>query len=408
MKKCSPLLVLIFTSIVLKAQLTPEVTSWILQVNGLTGYNGYPANVQQVNYNSTDVYVTCSCIPGYSIGPWAGNPNVPANQNFCFKITRSPQQNNGTLTATGLGHIGLWSNGVSIFNAKDAHSYNNLGVWNQDAYPNEGSSFDACLGHPAPNGEYHLHVNPRCLYDDQDMAHHSPIIGYGFDGFPVYGAYAYANINGTGVITRMKTSYRLRNITQRDTLPDGTPASSVGPAISLQYPLGKYLEDYEFVSGLGDLDVHNGRFCVTPEYPNGIYAYFVSIDSNRNPVYPYTIGPTYYGNIIYADIGPTSGHVTIPGGTTQYNLPSGITETVSRNPFEVFPNPSSGVFFIKAENISESYTAELLDAKGSWVMKNNYSASIGSIDASSLQQGIYLLRITTASGIVSSYHLVKN
>ena len=52
-------------------------------------------------------------------------------------------------------------------------------------------SFDDCLGHPAPNGEYHLHVNPTCLYDDSDDQNHSPIIGYAFDNFPIYGAYGY-------------------------------------------------------------------------------------------------------------------------------------------------------------------------------------------------------------------------
>src|SRR3954465_3162559 len=97
------------------AQLTPEITSWI-QTPGQNGYAGIAANVQQVKYDATDVYVTCTCIPGYDIGPWTGNPNVPANQNFCFKITRTPQRNSGTLVSTPLGHIGVWTNGVSLFN----------------------------------------------------------------------------------------------------------------------------------------------------------------------------------------------------------------------------------------------------------------------------------------------------
>ena len=142
----------------------------------------------------------------------------------------------------------------------------------RDALFWEGISFDNCLGHPAPNGEYHLHVNPTCLYDDTDSTVHSPIIGYAFDGFPIYGAYGFSNTNGTGATRTMLTSYRKRNITTRTTLPDGTvlPANQYGPAVSTQYPLGAYIEDYEFVPGLGDLDEYNGRFCVTPEYPSGI------------------------------------------------------------------------------------------------------------------------------------------
>lgn len=71
----------------------------------------------------------------------------------------------------------------------------------------------------------------------------------------------------------MKSSYRLRNITQRHTLPDGTQLNSslYGPDVSAQFPLGAYMEDYEFVENLGDLDRSNGRFVVTPEYPNGTY-----------------------------------------------------------------------------------------------------------------------------------------
>src|SRR5205814_2757500 len=118
------------------------------------------------------------------------------NKNFVFKITRQPAQNTGTLVQTGLGHTGVWSNGVSIFNAKDGMSYNNAGVWNQDALYFEGISFDNCLGHPAPGGEYHHHVNPKCLYDAADSTHHSPIIGFAFDGFPIYGAYGFTNTNG--------------------------------------------------------------------------------------------------------------------------------------------------------------------------------------------------------------------
>ena len=39
-----------------------------------------------------------------------------------------------------------------------------------------------------------------------------------------------------------------------------------------------------------DLDEYNGRWCVTPEFPNGTYAYFVSISSNGTPMFPYNIG----------------------------------------------------------------------------------------------------------------------
>ena len=70
------------------------------------------------------------------------NPNTPINQNFVYKITRTPVQNMSTPTATPMGHTGVWSNGVSVFNAKDGMSYNNAGVWNRNAYYYEAISFD--------------------------------------------------------------------------------------------------------------------------------------------------------------------------------------------------------------------------------------------------------------------------
>ena len=36
------------------------------------------------------------------------------------------------------------------------------------------------------------------------------------------------------------------------------------------------------------LDQNNGRFCVTPEYPNGTYAYFSTVDkASFEPTFPY-------------------------------------------------------------------------------------------------------------------------
>ena len=40
------------------------------------------------------------------------------------------------------------------------------------------------------------------------------------------------------------------------------------------YSEGFFVEDYTYSDDKGDLDEHNGRFCKTPEYPNGVYAYF--------------------------------------------------------------------------------------------------------------------------------------
>ena len=382
---------LLFTTLLLtavfsaQAQLTPEITSWIINTTGATGYAGILTNVQQVQYSANNVYVSVTCIPGYDIGPWLGNPNIPSNQNFVFKITRTPAQNTGTPTAVGLGHIGVWSNGVSIFNAKDGMSYNNAGAWNRNALFYEGASFDSCLGHPAPNGEYHHHVNPRCLYDEQNSTNHSPIIGYAFDGFPIYGAYGYSDTNGTGVIKRMKSSYVLSTATTRTN----------GPAVNSSYPTGCFVEDYTYTSGAGDLDAHNGRFCVTPDYPNGIYAYFVTIDDSLYPTYPFVIGTSYYGTVQAGNTGPNSGHNTISETVTSY---TGINEVNSNIHIEYFPNPASNylTIFVKP-NEPNNIKARITDFLGQTVLTQDYiqPAVLYTFDLSKFSNGVYYLQLSS-------------
>ncbi|MBS1914430.1 MAG: YHYH protein [Bacteroidetes bacterium] len=379
----------------------PEVTSWILNLTGKTGYHGISSNVQQVRYSTDNVYVSCTCIPGYDIGPWAGNPNTPMNQNFVFKITRHPAQNTGTATATPLGHIGVWTNGVSIFNAKDAHSYNNQNVWNQNAIIVEGSSFDACLGHPAPNGEYHHHLNPRCLYDDQDSSHHSPIIGFAFDGYPIYGAYGYRNADGSGGVTRMRSSYRLRSLTQRNSLPDGgtLQQSQYGPDVSPQYPLGFYIEDFEFVQSIGDLDVHNGRFCVTPEYPNGTYAYFVTLDVDGNAAYPYILGPTYYGVVPQGNTGPQSGHNTPAEPVTTYTGTSDVEAPADARNLNIYPNPATDIATVQAPSTDGDWRISISDLLGHNVasMGTIAGGTVRTFSVAGLVSGVYLMHLESGA-----------
>ncbi|MES2593444.1 MAG: YHYH protein [Bacteroidota bacterium] len=377
------------------AQLDASVTSWILNTNSDTGYNGLTSNVQQVQYSANNVYVSCSCIPGYDIGPWQGNPNTPSNQNFVFKITRNPAQNTGTLINTALGHIGVWSNGVSIYNQKDGNSYSNQNVWHQNAIVVEGVSFDDCLGHPAGNGEYHHHLNPTCLYDDTDNTQHSPVIGFAFDGFPIYGAYGYTNANGTGAIKRMESSYRMRAITTRTTLADGSTASNPGPAVSLTYPLGYYLEDFEYVQGLGDLDAHNGRFSITPEYPNGTYAYFVTLDSSLEAVFPYILGLQYYGTVQAGNTGPASGHNSVTETVSTYSTTS-VNEQYKNLNLSLFPNPASDILNIAVKGVTGGkFSVCITDMLGKKFLelKNMLIQEIEVMDIKNIPSGLYTITL---------------
>jgi hypothetical protein len=295
----------------------PVISAWRVNLTGAIGFNNLAADVQQVRYSSTYVYVNSSSVPSYPIGPWMGSPNTVTNQNFSFRILRTPVVKTGTKTPTGLGNIGIWVNGVGIFNYSDGRSYNNRNIWHNDAIRVEGPSFDACGGHPSPNNQYHNHQNAACLFSESNQEH-SPIVGYAFDSFPIYGPYAYANADGSGGIKKMRSGYSLRNMTTRTTLPNGTVLTSAnyGPAVSATYPLGYFAEDYAYSATNADLDLNNVRYCVTPEYPNGIYAYFVTINEPGSPAYPYIVGPSFHGVVDTSNIG---GKATVPTAVTNYN-----------------------------------------------------------------------------------------
>ena len=165
------------------------------------------------------------------------------------------------------------------------------------------------------SGTYHHHVNPSSMYTASSTSH-SPIIGWAWDGYPIYGPYGYSSANNTSSsIKRIMSSYKLRDITVRTSLANGTVLNSTyyGPTINSTYPLGSYLEDYEYSAGYGDTDEYGGRWGYTPEYPSGTYAYFIPTNSSGLPAYPYTIGPYFKGSV-----GSTSLHATIPSSATKY------------------------------------------------------------------------------------------
>lgn len=344
----------------------PVIAAWMVNETGATGaspdseinaiVSGILADVGRVRYSATDVYIDASGVPSHSVGPFNdGNPAGPSDLNSLFRIPRTPP-GEGAHIDTPLSSIGVFVNGVTMYNQLDAQSYENEGVWNNNAIVVRADGMDSGLGHPSPlmmgpgasseaaayahthanglgighthedaatnvvvNGLYHYHQQPPLLRAQlgDDGSKHSPILGFGFDGVPMYGPYGYANTDGTGGIARMQSSYRLRSISNRSTLPDGTvlPLNLQGPPINATYPLGYFVEDFEYVEGLGDLDAFNGRFAVTPEYPNGVYAYYATIDSGGNSAYPYLLGPQYYADVLNDNLNQ---NVSVPGAAVEF------------------------------------------------------------------------------------------
>jgi hypothetical protein len=69
-----------------------------------------------------------------------------------------------------------------------------------------------------------------------------------------------------------------------------------GTSIDFEFLPGAFIEDYVY-TGTGTLDRFNGRYCVTPEFPAGTYAYFSCQDYGSDPVYPYFVGSSFYGSL---------------------------------------------------------------------------------------------------------------
>ena len=116
---------------------------------------------------------------------------------------------------------------------------------------------------------------------------HSKILGWSLDGYPVYGPYGYnQRLDCNSGVRLMKSSFKI------ESAPNRVPGRVAdGVYDTKAYPMGIFVQDYYFDQGSGDLDISNGRFCVTPEYPEGTYAYFTPIDAvSFRPVYPYVIG----------------------------------------------------------------------------------------------------------------------
>jgi hypothetical protein len=119
-------------------------------------------------------------IPDHETGPFpnAHNPNTIRKQHYVFKIPLHPVRAEKT-TKLPMGPIGVAINGVPFYNPYTAEG--------KDAAKNE--VFDECCGHPDPMGRYHYHIYPKCIHTSfsDPAGEHSPLIGYAWDGYGIYG-----------------------------------------------------------------------------------------------------------------------------------------------------------------------------------------------------------------------------
>lgn len=146
---------------------------------------------------------------------------------------------------------------------------------------------------------------------------HSPIHGFAFDGYPIFGPYQalnqlavpcwkkrdYSASSATGCGTANKRTCLLKN--QWDISQGTVSATSAGPdttatvsslsSNSIPAVSGVYFEDYYYDStcyaqGGQYLDQYNGH-----DHDGIGYHYHLTMDSSKNPIFPYILGPQFYG-----------------------------------------------------------------------------------------------------------------
>ncbi|HSU56799.1 MAG TPA: YHYH protein [Candidatus Dormibacteraeota bacterium] len=195
--------------------------------------------------------------------PNRGNPNAISAQSYNFHTPTNPQAAAEPRHANG-AWFGVALNGVP-FEPGTAEFWNGQREWNYEAksgFINLG--LDQNNAHVQPTGAYHYHGLPTGLMaklggDSNRML----LVGYAADGFPIYTDVGHASpMDSKSPVRKLRASYRLK-----------TGERPGGPGGKYD---GKFPTDYEYVKGSGDLDECNGRFGVTPEYPQGIYQYYLT------------------------------------------------------------------------------------------------------------------------------------
>ena len=106
----------------------------------------------------------------------------------------------------------------------------------------------------------------------------SGIIGWAYDGHPIYGPFGPTNPEDlTSTTKELESGYILDSSSVAD-----RPVGFID---------GFFVEDYKF-NDSGDLDKHNGRYEKTKEFPNGTYVYHATLESDV-PSFPYFIGDSF-------------------------------------------------------------------------------------------------------------------
>tara|TARA_Y100000590_G_scaffold467947_1_gene648707 strand:- start:271 stop:1500 length:1230 start_codon:yes stop_codon:yes gene_type:complete len=231
-----------------------------------------------IEYTDLSIILKSNGIPNHDFQSGIGC--CASEQDYTWTLPRYPRIANEVTMAPDRGPIAITVTGIPIYGPEEGPGGDAVALHHdyfiEDRQPIE---LGLCGGHSGPGGTYHYHFDANCIHwhpeensgekwsdwiiDKIDKTIHSPILGYAFDGFPIYGMYGW---DDNGFVTMMTSSYQLKS-----------GANGYGG-----------IDDWEYIAGLGTLDECNGRSGPVPEYPEGIYHYHSTLFNGGNLIgFPY-------------------------------------------------------------------------------------------------------------------------
>ena len=188
----------------LQAQSPPCMAEEFLDVSGAPGAGPeYPKPKVEASCEGDRLVVRSNGIPHYEFVQVT--PNPLREQDNEYRLPANPRVADAPIPIGLLGTIGVAVNGIAIFGPNEGP----VPAEEQFGDPVYNSIMDACMGHTA--NEYHYHaLVQRCLSFGVKDGDPSPVIGFGFDGFPIYGPWGCLDAECTEVVRHRSSWEKVR------------------------------------------------------------------------------------------------------------------------------------------------------------------------------------------------------
>lgn len=155
------------------------------------------ASVTDAGFDA-DVTVTCTdshaiiqsdTYPDHELmtGIIGTNEQIPVPADYAAPILLAPTM--GTTPLTRDAALGVAVNGVPIYDYTAGGEMSEADLAHHQAQHDtvQTGQLDICGGHAGRGDDYHYHATPTCMIAQMENAGDAAIIGWAFDGFPIYG-----------------------------------------------------------------------------------------------------------------------------------------------------------------------------------------------------------------------------